>query len=103
MIDPVDQRELANLLAPIVSPASYGMVIMAGTSEYIRALYGDEAADGYVRDQDYELFLEREGRRGEYILEMAGCKPPYEVSVPKEFPWLTVEKIDEIIADYTGA
>lgn len=93
----MDQRRLADILAPIVCPEEYSFSPLG--ADYIRGVYGEEAADNFTIDFDYQLFLERAGRRGEFILQQAGCEPPYEESVPKAFQWLTLERIEEIKAD----
>jgi hypothetical protein len=93
----MDQRRLADILAPIVCPAEYSFSPLG--ADYIRAVYGEEAADNFIMDLDYQLFLSRSGRRGEFILSQTGCDPPYEESVPKIFQWLTAERIEGIKTD----
>ena len=92
----MNQRKLADTLAPMVCSEEYD--ISSLDAEYVRAVYGEDVADDFIRDEDFHLYLERQGRRGEFILQQLGCEPPYEISIPQKFPWLATDTIELIKA-----
>lgn len=87
-----DQKRLADALARRVSPESFALDRWMAPVD-IRSYYGDEAADEFERIVGLERQLSKEGAFGEYVLNRAGCQPPYEVSVPKAFPWMRIKPI----------
>ena len=86
----MDQRELADRIAPLVDPMAYTIDRWLVPTDHVRAAYGDKAATEYTRLLEEEMRLHKEGRYGEQVLKNAGCEPPYEVSVPKSYPWIKI-------------
>jgi hypothetical protein len=92
----MNQRELADFLAPQVSPIHFAWDRWSVSSDYIRAVWGEDATDRYLQAFDYEMYLKREGRFGEFVLGELGLNPPYEVSVKRTFPYVELPSIEEL-------
>src|SRR4051794_16320155 len=90
---PRSQREIAEILAPILFPSAYNYAARWPTPvNELRIKYGEEAADRYQAKKDYELFLLRENRFGEFLLRQYGIEPPYEQTVPARFPYINLDR-----------